>query len=64
MCFVLFRLSLFEMNIREDAELRYNSLFIQGKNVSEVLLSEGSYLSNLTWLPLDCMLFLFTFVII
>lgn len=64
MCFGLFRLSLFEMNIREDVELRYNSLFIQGKNVSEVLLSEGSYLSNLTWLPLDCMLFLFTFVII
>ena len=64
MCFGLFRLSLFEMNIREDVELRYNSLFIQGNNVSEVLLSEGSYLSNLTWLPLDCMLFLFTFVII
>lgn len=64
MCFGLFRLSLFEMNIREDVELRYNSLFIQGKNVSEVLLSEGSYLSNLTWLPLGCMLFLFTFVII
>lgn len=64
MCFGLFRLSLFEMNIREDVELRYNSLFILGNNVSEVLLSEGSYLSNLTWLPLDCMLFLFTFVII
>ncbi len=64
MCFGLFRLSFFEMNVSEDAELRYNSLFIQGKNVSEVLLSEGSYLSNLTWLPLDCMLFLFTFVII
>ena len=64
MCFGLFRLSFFEMNVSEDVELRYNSLFIQGKNVSEVLLSEGSYLSNLTWLPLDCMLFLFTFVII